>query len=160
MPALAAAVTPIMKLLVAVDTLNGMSIARSMAMTLSAPDPMPSRPEMAPAPNIIANPSLTRCTKYGLAPAGVGSDPFNFRRTASGSGAEGAETACGGRAERYAEHKSTTPKITASVETGTREASSAPQIAPVVVAISRNMPMRILESPSATYAEAAPDDVA
>jgi len=48
-PALAAAVTPIMKLLVVVETLNGMRMAWSMASTLTAPEPMPSNPERAPA---------------------------------------------------------------------------------------------------------------
>src|SRR5579885_3774451 len=37
---------------------------------------------------------------------------------------------------------------------------TAPQIAPIVVAISRNIPTRTFEYPSRTYAAAAPDDVA
>ena len=56
MPALAAAVTPIMKLLVVVETLNGIRIAWSIASTFTAPDPMPSSPESVPAPNIRPNP--------------------------------------------------------------------------------------------------------
>ena len=51
-----------MKLLVAVDTLNGNPIARSIANTLSTPDPMPSKPERAPAIAIRPNPSGTRRT--------------------------------------------------------------------------------------------------
>ena len=39
-------------------------------------------------------------------------------------------------------------------------ASSAPAIAPKVVAISRNIPIRMLEKPSRTYAAAAPEEVA
>ena len=41
-PALAAAVTPIMKLLVVVDALSGARIRRSMAITLNRPLPVPS----------------------------------------------------------------------------------------------------------------------
>src|SRR5262252_5822792 len=39
-------------------------------------------------------------------------------------------------------------------------AKKAPKSAPSVVAISRNIPILILEKPSFTYAAAAPDDVA
>jgi hypothetical protein len=46
----------------------------------------------------------------------------------------------------------------AAVET--RNASDAPIRAPVVVATSINMPSRIFENPSFTYAEAAPQGVA
>ena len=59
MPALAAAVTPIMKLLVVVETLKGMRMAWSIARTLSAPEPMPSSPESTPATNIKLNPAGT-----------------------------------------------------------------------------------------------------
>ena len=59
MPALAAAVTPIMKLLVVVDTLMGARIMVSMAMTLNTPLPMPRRPEMSPAIHIIPKPCGT-----------------------------------------------------------------------------------------------------
>ena len=38
-----------MKLLVAVDTLNGIRMTLSMASTFTAPDPIPSSPESAPA---------------------------------------------------------------------------------------------------------------
>src|SRR5262249_45066662 len=61
-PALAAAVTPIMKLLVVAETLNGMRITRSMAMTFSEPDPMANRPERIPATNIRTNPPPILCT--------------------------------------------------------------------------------------------------
>jgi hypothetical protein len=40
------------------------------------------------------------------------------------------------------------------------DARYAPKMAPIVVAISRNMPMRIFEKPSRTNADAAPLDVA
>jgi hypothetical protein len=43
---------------------------------------------------------------------------------------------------------------------GTRVARNAPKSAPMVVATSRNMPMRTLERPSRTYAAAAPEEVA
>jgi len=49
-PALAAAVTPIMKLLVVVDALSGARIKRSMAITLNRPLPMPSILTSAPHP--------------------------------------------------------------------------------------------------------------
>jgi hypothetical protein len=57
-----AAVTPIMKLLVVVETLKGILIARSIASAFIAPDPMPSSPDNAPAMNISANPTGTRWT--------------------------------------------------------------------------------------------------
>ena len=60
-PALAAAVRPIMKLLVAVETFMGRRITVSIASTLKAPLPMPSRPDSRPAPNITAAPART-CT--------------------------------------------------------------------------------------------------
>ena len=61
-PALAAAVTPIMKLLVVVETLNGKRITWSMAITFIAPEPIPSRPESRPATNMRLNPPFTRST--------------------------------------------------------------------------------------------------
>src|SRR5580700_3387705 len=85
MPALAAAVTPIMKLLVVVETLNGMRIARSMASTLNAPEPMPSRPDSVPATNIRLNPSGTRCTSYDRWPCGgVGKLELSHNRDLAG----------------------------------------------------------------------------
>ena len=63
MPALAAAVTPIMKLLVVVETLKGNPMIWSMAITFIAPDPIPSSPEISPAPNIRLNPAFTRATR-------------------------------------------------------------------------------------------------
>ena len=71
-PALAAAVTPIMKLLVVVETLNGMRISWSIARTFTAPDPMPSSPDSVPATNIRLNPCGTPRTWYGRGPPGVG----------------------------------------------------------------------------------------
>src|SRR5437867_8900441 len=59
-PALAAAVTPIMKLLVAVDTLMGSSIARSIAGTFNEPEPMPRSPLTVPAIYISARPMRAR----------------------------------------------------------------------------------------------------
>src|SRR5713226_7547527 len=59
-PALAAAVTPIMKLLVAVDTLMGSSIARSIAGTFNAPEPMPRSPLTVPAMYMSAKPMRAR----------------------------------------------------------------------------------------------------
>ena len=43
---------------------------------------------------------------------------------------------------------------------GMRVARKAPSNAPKVVAISKNIPMRMLENPSFTYEAAAPDEVA
>jgi hypothetical protein len=60
----ATAVTPIMKLLVAVDTLIGRFIAQSMATTFKAPPPMPRRPETTPAANIINSPSHHLTPQY------------------------------------------------------------------------------------------------
>ena len=59
-PALAAAVTPIMKLLVVVETLKGILIAWSIATTFSAPEPIPSKPESAPAIDMTPKPAGTR----------------------------------------------------------------------------------------------------
>src|SRR5256885_1125692 len=53
-PALAAAVRPIMKLLVAVETFIGSRMNVSIASTLKAPLPMPSRPESTAAPQEVA----------------------------------------------------------------------------------------------------------
>ena len=60
----------------------------------------------------------------------------------------------------YAEPSSTTPKIIAIALVGNLSANEAPTTAPIVVAISRNIPILILEKPSLTYAAAAPEDVA
>ncbi len=43
---------PIAKLLVVVETLNGIFIASSIAKTFTAPDPIPSNPDRAPPDNI------------------------------------------------------------------------------------------------------------
>jgi len=61
MPADAAAVTPIMKLLVAELTFIGRRMAPSIASTLSAPEPMPRRPETRPANPIRTKPTGIRC---------------------------------------------------------------------------------------------------
>src|ERR1700722_13079664 len=60
--ALAAAVTPIMKLEVAEETLMGSRSAVSMAGILSTPLPMPSRAEISPAPYISVIPNGRRRT--------------------------------------------------------------------------------------------------
>ncbi len=52
-----------MKLLVVVETLNGMDIARSIARTFTAPEPIPRSPESAPAPNMRPNPAGTLRTR-------------------------------------------------------------------------------------------------
>ena len=61
-PALAAAVTPIIKLLVVLDTFIGIRIALSIAITLNTPLPIPSSPERTPATYIMPKPSGTRVT--------------------------------------------------------------------------------------------------
>ncbi|MNE90911.1 hypothetical protein D3C80_1884620 [compost metagenome] len=53
------AVTPIMKLLVVVETLNGIRIILSIAMTLKAPDPIPKSPDIIPATPIMLKPPMT-----------------------------------------------------------------------------------------------------
>ena len=62
-PALAAAVTPIMKLEVAEETLIGRRNAVSMAGILRTPLPMPRSAEIRPAPYINIMPIGTRCTR-------------------------------------------------------------------------------------------------
>lgn len=62
--------------------------------------------------------------------------------------------------ERIAEKIRTTPKIIAIYILSRYIATIAPATAPVVVAISRNIPMRTLVIPSFIYAAAAPEDVA
>ena len=52
-----------MKLLVVVETLKGMRITWSMAITLRAPEPMPSNPERTPATHMSPNPRGTRTTQ-------------------------------------------------------------------------------------------------
>ncbi|MMZ64719.1 hypothetical protein D1872_270700 [compost metagenome] len=49
--------TPIIKLLVAVDTFSGIFINTSIAITLKLPLPMPSKPETTPAPYMTPKPS-------------------------------------------------------------------------------------------------------
>ncbi|HEY2678848.1 MAG TPA: hypothetical protein VGI65_17885 [Steroidobacteraceae bacterium] len=61
-PALAAAVTPIMKLEVAEDTLMGRRSAVSIAGIFSTPLPVPSNAEISPAPYISIMPNGKRCT--------------------------------------------------------------------------------------------------
>ena len=55
--ALAAAVSPINRLLVAVETFIGMCIAKSIAGTFSTPEPMPSKPLRVPARYMSPSPS-------------------------------------------------------------------------------------------------------
>ncbi len=57
-----AAVTPIVKLLVVVETLNGKPMTRSMAKTFKEPEPMPSNPESSPATAIKLKPVGTERT--------------------------------------------------------------------------------------------------
>src|SRR5581483_5936786 len=52
------------------------------------------------------------------------------------------------------------PKMMAIARVGILVARNAPTMAPSVVATSRNIPIRMLEKPSLTYAAAAPEDVA
>src|SRR5579883_2701123 len=78
--------TAVLKLVVVVETFEGMPMAWSMARTLTAPEPMPSNPDSAPAPNINPKPAGTRCTKYGLGPLRDGYTPFMPKRVANGSG--------------------------------------------------------------------------
>ena len=57
MTALAAAVIPIIRLLVAVATRSGTPIARCISGTLTIPPPMPSSAEATPAPSAPTTPA-------------------------------------------------------------------------------------------------------
>ena len=59
-----------------------------------------------------------------------------------------------------AEYESASPRISSSPRTGTTPTSAAPQSAPLVVAITRKSPTRMLLSPVSRYAAAAPLEVA
>src|SRR2546427_11888408 len=86
MPALAAAVTPIMKLLVVVETLNGNRMMRSIARTLRAPEPMPSRPESSPAMAMSPQASPTCWGEYAARPCATGQGEVMPIRVAVGAG--------------------------------------------------------------------------
>ena len=62
--------------------------------------------------------------------------------------------------DRLCNQMEASPNTIASARVGTRVARNAPNTAPTVVATSRNIPIRTFESPSRTYAAAAPDEVA
>src|SRR5574338_997032 len=59
-----------------------------------------------------------------------------------------------------AEKIKTIPNVTATTLAETNPARYAPDIAPIVVAISRNIPILIFEMPFFTYDAAAPEEVA
>src|SRR5579862_7964726 len=86
--------------------------------------------------------------------------PFRRNHSAIRSGAAERSACERGLREKYAEKSSTHPNTVAIAWVETRVATAAPRSAPRVVAISRNMPMRMFENPSLTYAAAAPDEVA
>ena len=69
--------------LVAVDTLKGIRMIWSIAITFTAPEPMPSKPDSVPAPNISAKPAFTRCARYFAGPSSDGYTPPKRRRAAS-----------------------------------------------------------------------------
>ena len=75
----------------------------------------------------------------------AGKLPFSRRRVARDRGDSFCRSAVGLPRQRTTEYRSTTPKMMAIAEVGTHGARNAPDQAPRVVAISRNMPMRILE---------------
>ncbi len=62
MAAPVAAVTPIIRLLVAMVALSGTPISMFMIGTLKAPPPTPRSPETLPATNESPKPSLRPCT--------------------------------------------------------------------------------------------------
>jgi hypothetical protein len=70
--ALAAAVTPIMKLLVVVLTLNGIFMVVSIAKTFKAPEPIPNNPDITPASVMMEKPPPTFFNFYFTGPSGVG----------------------------------------------------------------------------------------
>src|SRR5260370_2526672 len=119
-----------MKLLVVVETLNGIFIAQSMATAFSEPDPIPSKPDKAPAPNITLNPAGTPYTLYCRIPLVSGNVPFIFNFVASGSG--GSSVSVRGRVRRdtNAEYISISPKIIAIALAGIFAVKYAPQSAP------------------------------
>src|SRR5215471_10691328 len=82
------------------------------------------------------------------------------RRVASGSGSRVAVDSACSRADKTPEYSNTSPKITPIADVDTPAARNAPNKAPSVVAISRNIPMRMLEKASLRYDTAAPDEVA
>src|SRR5207237_10912311 len=131
-----------------------------MATTFTAPEPIPSNPDKVPAPNIRLNPVGTLRTLYCRIPSGVGKLPLSRKRVASGSGTSLAGGLARGLRARNAEYNSIRPKIMAIALVGTLVARNAPNSAPKVVAISRNIPILMLENPSFTYAAAAPEEVA
>ena len=123
-------------------------MAWSIARTFSAPEPMPSKPDSVPAPNIMPKPSGTRRARYSCCPSGADSC-----LPTSASAPNDRENHCcrfvsDSRGEKYAENKSTMPKMMPMVLVCSRVAKYAPRSAPNVVAISRNMPIRIFEKPS------------
>ena len=65
-PALAAAVTPIMKFDVADETLIGSRSAVSIAGIFNTPEPMPSRADIRPAPYMSPMPSGTRVPPHDM----------------------------------------------------------------------------------------------
>src|SRR6476646_10750483 len=93
-------------------------------------------------------------------PSRSGKLPLRRSRVARGSGAELRSARERGFRERNAETRSIDPKMMAMALVDTHTARNAPDNAPRVVAISRNMPIRMLEKPSFTYAAAAPEEVA
>src|SRR3989449_704021 len=66
--ALAAAVTPIMKLLVATAAFIGTRMSMFIAGTLMNPPPTPSKPENTPAAALAPNPAPGRSTRYRYTP--------------------------------------------------------------------------------------------
>src|SRR5580698_11195955 len=139
-----------MKLLVVVETLKGNCIASSIANTLTAPEPMPKSPERVPAPNIKPNPSGIRRAVYDVLIPSAGYEPFRRKVLAKLSGGRLVLRSFRERDDVTADPNNISPKIMAIAFVGVPAARNAPKIAPMVVAISRNMPMRILQNPSRT----------
>src|SRR5262249_30352480 len=62
----ASALTPMIRLLVVVETLGGSPMTRSWISTFKAPAPMPSSPAITPAPNMRGPPRAARPARYSI----------------------------------------------------------------------------------------------
>src|SRR5438477_639164 len=82
---------PIMKLLVAVETLIGRPIATSMAGTLSPPLPIPRSPDTVPAPTMRPKPPPGRWGAERRRRPGAGEDGHD----AGGDGVPDVDAECG-----------------------------------------------------------------
>ena len=124
MTALAAAVMPTMRLLVAVATRSGMPIARCISGTLMMPPPTPSSAETTPAPVAPTTPNGMFRTSY---------DPLS-------DPSDGSEVRA--RSIEAATYTSRPANRTDSQRSSIRNAIDPPTSAPIAVNSSSRMPSR------------------